>query len=55
MRRDLTAIAEGTERSTYVDPDELDSLTRRHLRETFRATAAIQESIANDWRSRIHP
>jgi CBS domain-containing protein len=53
LRRDLAAISAGTEPTTYVDPRELDTLTRRHLRETFRATAAIQEAVAADWSRRV--
>jgi CBS domain-containing protein len=53
MKRDLTAIGRATTPTTYVDPRELDTLTRRHLRETFRATASIQEDIASTWTSRI--
>ncbi|RLV49732.1 CBS domain-containing protein [Nocardioides mangrovicus] len=53
MKRDLAAIAGGTNPSTYVDPRELDTLTRRHLRETFRATASIQDDIANCWTTRL--
>jgi CBS domain-containing protein len=53
MRRDLSAIARGTTPTTYVNPKELDTLTRRHLRETFRATAAIQDDIASSWCTRL--
>ncbi len=49
VRRDLGAISTGAAPTTYVDPRELDSLTRRHLRETFRAIAAIQDAVAADW------
>lgn len=52
LRRDLRAIARGVPPTTYVSPRELDTLTRRHLRETFRATATIQEDIAASWSSR---
>jgi CBS domain-containing protein len=55
MKRDLAAIARGTTATRYVNPQELDTLTRRHLRETFRATAAIQEDIAETWARRVRP
>jgi CBS domain-containing protein len=53
MKRDLAAIATGTDPNSYVNPRELDPLTRRHLRETFRATAAIQEDLRGTWTSRL--
>jgi CBS domain-containing protein len=53
MKRDLAAIAHGTTATRYVNPRELDTLTRRHLRETFRETAAIQEHIAETWTRRV--
>lgn len=53
MKRDLAAIARGSTPTTYVNPQELDTLTRRHLRETFRATAAIQEAVADSWTMRL--
>jgi CBS domain-containing protein len=53
LRRDLVAVAAGAPLTTYVDPRELDTLTRRHLRETFRSIAAIQETVAGDWLARV--
>lgn len=55
LRRDLSAIDSGEPFTTYVNPKELDTLTRRHLRETFRATAAIQDAVLGDWRTRVRP
>jgi len=54
LKRDLTAIAHGTEPSTFLNPKELDTLTRRHLRETFRATSSIQDDIATGWTARLN-
>jgi CBS domain-containing protein len=51
--RDLSATSTGAAPTTYVDPRELDTLTRRHLRETFRALAAIQDAVAADWSHRV--
>jgi CBS domain-containing protein len=53
LRRDLAAIARGVEPTTYVNPHELDTLTRRHLRETFRATAAVQDHLVESWTARL--
>lgn len=53
MRRDLTAVSSGGRSSTYLDPGELDTLGRRHLRETFRAVACVQESVVSDWPRRV--
>jgi CBS domain-containing protein len=53
MRRDLAAISAGGSPTSYVDPRELDTLTRRHLRETFRATSSIQDELRGSWRSRM--
>jgi CBS domain-containing protein len=52
LTRDLAAVAAGVAPTTYVDPRELDTLTRRHLRETFRAVATIQEAVAAEWSQR---
>ncbi|MFC5177313.1 putative nucleotidyltransferase substrate binding domain-containing protein [Nocardioides taihuensis] len=53
LRRDLASLAVGGTASTYLDPRELDSLTRRHLRETFRAVASVQESVLAGWTRRV--
>jgi CBS domain-containing protein len=45
--------AGGTPTSTFIDPKELDSLTRRHLRETFRAIALVQERVDRTWLNRL--
>lgn len=54
-RREVAAICAGATPTTYVDPRELDTLTRRHLRETFRALAAIQDAVAGAWFQRVFP
>ena len=53
LKRDLTSISTGATSTTYVDPRELDTLTRRHLRETFRSIASVQEAVSGDWRARV--
>ena len=55
LERDLRAIAGGTTASTYVNPRELDTLTRRHLRETFRTISALQDELASTWAVRLSP
>jgi CBS domain-containing protein len=51
--REAAAIRTGTGPSTFVNPGELDLLTRRHLRETFRAIAAVQNRVDQDWVRRL--
>ncbi len=53
LKRDLTSISTGAASTTYVDPRELDTLTRRHLRETFRSIASVQDAVSADWRARV--
>ena len=53
MTREIDAIRAGTPPSRYLAPRELDSLTRRLLRETFRVTAAVQATLEGEWISRV--
>jgi CBS domain-containing protein len=53
LDHEVRAIRTGAEPSTYLDPKTLDTLTRRHLRESFRAVSAIQHRIDADWRYRL--
>jgi CBS domain-containing protein len=39
--------------TTFIAPKELDSLTRRHLRETFRAIALVQDRVHRSWLTRL--
>lgn len=48
---EVQAIKANAKGTTYVDPQTLDTLTRRHLRESFRLTRSVQERIENGWRS----
>ncbi|WP_432834123.1 putative nucleotidyltransferase substrate binding domain-containing protein [Dactylosporangium sp. CA-092794] len=43
----------GAPTSTFIAPKELDSLTRRHLRETFRAIALVQARVDRHWLNRL--
>jgi len=43
----------GATPSTYLRPDDLDTLTRRLLRETLRAVHAVQLRVDDTWMRRI--
>jgi len=45
--------AHRTPTTTFIAPKELDSLTRRHLRETFRAIALVQSRVDRAWLTRL--
>ena len=51
--QEIAAIRAGVAPTTWVSLDSLDSLTRRHLRETFRAISNIQSKIEGDWAHRL--
>ena len=53
MRREVESIQSGTPLDHHVDPKTLDSLTRRYLREAFRAITAVQNTLEGDWVSRL--
>jgi CBS domain-containing protein len=53
MTREIDAIRAGTPPSRYLAPRELDSLTRRLLRETFRIISAVQATLEGEWISRV--
>jgi CBS domain-containing protein len=50
---EIAAIRAGSKPTTWVSPNSLDSLTRRHLRETFRSISSIQSTIENEWMKRL--
>ena len=50
---EIAAIRAGRPPTTWVSPDSLDSLTRRHLRENFRAISSIQGTIESEWTQRL--
>lgn len=52
LQQEVAAIRTATVPSTYVSPGELDSLTRRHLRESFRAIAHVQDRLGSQWQNR---
>jgi CBS domain-containing protein len=51
--REVDAIRSAQPPSTYLNPEGLDSLTRRHLRESFRAISRVQARLESEWVSRI--
>jgi len=53
MAREIEAIKVGTRPSRYLAPRDLDSLTRRLLRETFRVISAVQATLEGEWISRV--
>ncbi|GAB3059303.1 DUF294 nucleotidyltransferase-like domain-containing protein [Intrasporangium mesophilum] len=50
---ELEALLTGVPVSTYMNPHELDTLARRHLRESFRAIAKVQTRLEAEWISRL--
>jgi CBS domain-containing protein len=53
FEQEIISIRSGKAGSSWISPQNLDSLTRRHLRESFRAVAAIQNRIQSEWESRV--
>jgi len=53
FEQEVEAIRSGKVGSSWISPQSLDSLTRRHLRESFRAVASIQNRIQGEWESRV--
>jgi len=53
FEQEVEAIRSGRTGSSWISPQSLDSLTRRHLRESFRAVASIQNRIQSEWESRV--
>ncbi len=45
-------IEQGREPNDQIDPNEIDPLTRRYLRDAFREVAAVQKSFASNLGSR---
>ena len=51
---EIEALRAGDQATTWVDPKALNTLTRRQLRESFKAIARVQERLESEWVSRIH-
>jgi CBS domain-containing protein len=48
VEHQIGQLREGAPPDDYIDPGRLSSLTRSHLREAFRAVAAVQKRVAAD-------
>ncbi|BDY26742.1 putative nucleotidyltransferase substrate binding domain-containing protein [Mycolicibacterium mageritense] len=54
LDKEIAAMRAGDLTSTtWVAPKELDSLTRRYLREAFRAVAEVQNRLDSEWVARL--
>jgi CBS domain-containing protein len=48
MEHHINQVRAGEPLDDYVDPSALSGLTRRHLKEAFRAVASIQKSVSSE-------
>ena len=46
LEHQVTQLERGSEPDDRLDPQELDPLTRRYLRDAFREVGAVQRSLA---------
>ncbi len=54
LGREIEAIRAGdTSTTTWIAPNQLDTLTRRYLRESFRAVAEVQNRLDSEWVARL--
>lgn len=53
FERELDSMQTASPVSTYIAPADLDTLARRHLRESFRAIARVQSRLEGEWVSRL--
>ena len=53
MEREVEFIKAGQSLTHHVDPRTLDSLTRRYLREAFRAISTVQNTLQSEWVARL--
>ena len=53
LHHEVRTIRSAATPTTYLSPKNLDTLTRRHLRETFRVVAHVQERLDRDWTYRL--
>jgi CBS domain-containing protein len=53
LQHEVEALRDARRASTYINPRELGSLTRRQLREAFRAVADVQNVLEGEWAGRI--
>jgi CBS domain-containing protein len=48
VEHQIGQLREGHAPDDFIDPGRLSPLTRSHLREAFRAVAAVQKRVASD-------
>jgi CBS domain-containing protein len=53
LHHEADALHSGATVSTFIAPRDLDTLTRRHLRESFRVIRSIQARIDEHWLVRL--
>ena len=53
LSTEIASIEQGGRRTHHVDPRTLDSLTRRYLRESFRAINGVQNVLQSEWVARL--
>jgi CBS domain-containing protein len=53
LHHEVDAIRSGGVATTFIAPKALDTLTRRHLRETFRIVALVQTRVDRAWTNRL--
>jgi CBS domain-containing protein len=53
LEQQVAAVRSGTATGTYLAPGELDSLTRRYLREAFREVTRVQARVQSEWVERM--
>ena len=53
LTHEVAAARAGSPVSTFIAPADLGPLTRRHLRESFRAIGLIQGRVDRDWTARV--
>lgn len=54
LDKEIAAVRTGSgAASTWIAPKELDTLTRRYLREAFRAVAEVQNRLESEWVARL--
>jgi CBS domain-containing protein len=53
LDQEVSALQQHATPTTYLSPRKLDSLTRAHLHESFRAIGQIQTTVDQHWRYRL--
>jgi CBS domain-containing protein len=53
LDHEVAALRAGGQPETFIAPRDLDTLARRHLRETFRAIIHVQERLDQYWARRL--